>query len=76
MYSVSSLRHPTSDGPPVQGFGEWLRTLQWKKKISMLQNVVTKGFGLGQSLWKDLSSGKFENKGAKKIFGPSLRGKT
>lgn len=47
-----------------------------EKKISMLQNVVTKGFGLGQSLWKDLSSGKFENKGAKKIFGPSLRGKT
>jgi len=34
-----------------------------KKKISMLRNV-TQGFGLEQSLWKDLSSGKFENKGA------------
>jgi hypothetical protein len=29
----------------------------------MLQDV-TRGFGLGLILWKDLSSGKFENKGA------------
>jgi hypothetical protein len=34
-----------------------------EKKISMLQNVK-QGFGLEQSLWKDLSSGKFENSGA------------
>jgi hypothetical protein len=33
------------------------------KKISILQNV-TQGFGLEQSLWKDLSSGRFENNGA------------
>jgi len=33
------------------------------RKISMLRNV-TQGFGLEQSLWKDLSSRKFENKGA------------
>jgi hypothetical protein len=44
--------------------GEWLTTLQWKKKkFSMLQNV-TQGFGHEQSVWKDLSSGKIENNGA------------